>query len=134
MTWVSPQRDDDPDPMVRIPVELVGDDLAGVVGVVETEIVDEPDVPVQVDERRHHSLAGQVDDRRTFRNRDVGGQSHVGDHTLIDHQHSSPQRRTAVTRNQSGALVGDDGADWFFRDAAGAGGESADDSKDRRSE
>ena len=134
LAGVGPHRDDGADAVVGVPLEVVDQVLARVVRVVVAESLLEPDVPVQVDERRHDRLAAQVDHRRVLGDRHAGGAARGHDAPLVDHQHPAPDGRAAVSGDEGRPLVGDDGADRGFGSvgaATGGGDGEEDESRDR---
>ena len=107
---VGAERDDDAHPVIRVAVQVVDDVLAGVVRGVVGQPALEADVTVEVDERRHDRLAGQVDHGGAGRRLDIVQRSDRDDDALIDDQPRRLDRGHARAVDKPRAVVDDRGA------------------------
>jgi hypothetical protein len=87
---------------------------------------------IKADQGWHDRLARQVDDSRTFWNRDVGGQSHFLDDASVDEQHTTAEGRSAVARDDGGAFIRYNRTDWLLGRRGPARGDAEGEGDDGR--
>ena len=69
----------------------------------------EPDVPMEIDQRRHHGLAGEVDARGARRRLDVGAAAHICELIVFDDEGGVFDGCAAVAADEARALEDGDG-------------------------
>ena len=91
------------DAVVGVLFQLVDDVLARVVGLLEGDVLLEPDVAVRVDEGRNHGLAAQVDAQGAGGRLNLAPLSDLDDLVSLDEKGGVLDRRFVAVGDQAGA-------------------------------